>query len=206
MRNKAAGTNLPKAQHKVDTVGQRRDLRTGGEKFADKLRDPGMMRFLLMTSAVSTLVFPTAWPFIVPAAFLYHRWGLGAERRLPFRGPNSWEGVDYSDPHPSGNGTFNKASGILHVGQDQASREELWITNSDARRHGFVLGTTGSGKALPLDEMILTPRGWMMNGDLRPGDIICHPDGGTTEVVSVHPQGEIPALRVWFDDGRQVGS
>lgn len=202
MRHNVSGPNLPSARHKVDSSSQRKDIRTGGEKFADNMRQPGMMRFLLMTSAASMIAFPQAWPFLVPAAFAYHRWGLAGERRLPFRGPASWEGVDYSDPSPKGDGTYQDSSGILHIGRDQATREELWITNSDARRHGFVLGTTGSGKALPLDELILTPHGWRMNGDLNPGDVICHPDGGTTTVESVHPQGAVQALRIWFDDGR----
>ena len=202
MRYKQSGPNLPSAKHRVDTTSQRRDLRTGTEKFMDSMRDPGMIRFFLMGSAASMLVFPQGWPVIVPFAFAYHRWALSGQHRLPFRGPNSWEGDDYSDPHPKGDGSFQKASGILHIGRDQASREELWITNSDARRHGFVLGTTGSGKALPLDELILTKRGYVMNGDIRPGDVLFHPDGGETVVESVHPQGELSAVRISFEDGR----
>lgn len=202
MDHKNTGPNLPSDRHKVDTASQRRDLRTGFQKFGDSVRDPGMIRFGLMTSAASMIFFPQAWPIIVPCAFAYHRWALSGQRRLPFRGPNSWEGEDYSDPHPKGDGSYQKASGILHLGRDQAKREELWITNSDARRHGFVLGTTGSGKALPLDELILTTRGWVMNGDIRPGDVLFHPDGGVTTVESIHPQGEVAAVRFSFEDGR----
>lgn len=201
MRHSDTGPNLPAPKHKVNSGNQRRDVRTGAEKFSESMRSPDMIRFILMASATSMIFLPQGWPFIVPTAFAYHRWALGGKRRLPFRGPSAWDGDDYSDPSPAGNG-FSKAAGILHIGQDQASREELWINNSDARRHGFVLGTTGSGKALPLDELILTPEGWRMNGDLRPGDVICHPDGGTTTVESVHPQGEVQSLRIWFDDGR----
>lgn len=196
--------NLPSDRHKVDMTSQRKDLRTGGEKFADNIREPGMIRLVLMSSAASMLFMPSAWPIILPIAFAYHSWALAGNRRLPFRGPNSWEGVDYSDPHPKGDGSYQKSSGILHLGLDQAKREELWITNSDARRHGFILGTTGSGKALPLDELILTTRGWVQNGDIKPGDLLFHPDGGTTTVESVHPQGEIPAMRLWFEDGRSA--
>lgn len=202
MRYNKTGANLPSPKHRVDTTAQRRDLRTSGQKFLESVKEPGMIRFFLLGSAASMLVFPQGWPVIVPFAFAYHRWSLSGERRLPFRGPNSWEGVDYSDPHPAGNGKYQKASGILCVGSDQASREELWITNSDARRHGFVLGTTGSGKALPLDELILTKRGWVMNGDIKPGDVLFHPDGGETVVESVHPQGKLSALRFSFEDGR----
>ena len=97
---------------------------------------------------------------------------------------------------------FRPAQGLLHLGNDQSTNEELWISNSDARRHALVLGTTGAGKALPLSTLILTAEGWRANRDIRPGDEIVNPFGGTSTVLSVHPQGRVPVVRLLFSDGR----
>ncbi len=65
----------------------------------------------------------------------------------------------------------------------------------------FYGGAAGGGKLLKNKEKILTPKGFVQNGDLRRGDIICDPStGGQTRVLAVHPQGKKKMYRVWFDD------
>lgn len=64
-----------------------------------------------------------------------------------------------------------------------------------------VSGETGNGKAQPLDEPVLTPSGWRPIGDLRVGDEVTAPDGSTTTVTGVYPQGVRPVARVEFNDG-----
>lgn len=49
--------------------------------------------------------------------------------------------------------------------------------NSDAVRQTLVSGTSGSGKALPLDTLVATPEGLQENKDLRIGSVILSPDG-----------------------------
>ena len=105
---------------------------------------------------------------------------------------------------PGRPGEYATASGILCFGRDESTFEELWIENGDARRHGFFIGTTGSGKALPMDALVLTPQGWVCNRELAPGMTVCHPDGGTSKILSVHPQGSIPGVRLHFADGRMA--
>ncbi|MCE6959699.1 TraM recognition domain-containing protein [Cereibacter sphaeroides] len=191
--------NLPSTT--VDPGMVRRPIRSLGQEIRDMAASTGTVLSTLVAALLLLLLVPESWLLVVPVVFGYYGWVTSLKFRLPFKVPQTWGGLDYGAPKPGGRG-FGKAAGILYLGQDQATNEELWIENGDARRHGFFLGTTGSGKALPLDTPILTPRGWVMNGDLRPGDEVCHPDGGTSRILSVHPQGEIPAVRIWFSDGR----
>lgn len=71
-------------------------------------------------------------------------------------------------------------------------------------RMWIVAAYAKGGKAMPLDAKVLTPKGWKQNGDLKIGDEIIDPDGGTASVVGVYPQGEKPCYRVSFSDGTQA--
>ena len=59
----------------------------------------------------------------------------------------------------------------------------------------------GLGKAQPVDEPVLTPHGWKPIGDIQPGDYVTGSDGTPVRVLSVHPQGMRPVMRVVFTDG-----
>lgn len=60
------------------------------------------------------------------------------------------------------------------------------------------------GKALPTIETVLTPRGWIQNGELKVGDEVIGVDGKPQEVEGVYPQGELDSYRVTFNDGSTV--
>ncbi len=60
------------------------------------------------------------------------------------------------------------------------------------------------GKAQPNDELVLTPFGWTVMGDLTVGDVVVGSDGLPTEVVGVHPQGKREIYEVSFSDGAVV--
>ena len=62
--------------------------------------------------------------------------------------------------------------------------------------------STGAGKAQPLWSKIKIPGGWTTMGEIKPGDVVSTPDGGSAKVVSVHPQGEKEYYRFTFKDGR----
>ena len=63
---------------------------------------------------------------------------------------------------------------------------------------------TGSGKAQPVDEPVLTPTGWRTMGGLAVGDRVVNEYGKPTEVVGVFPQGDRPVARVRFSDGTET--
>jgi len=61
-----------------------------------------------------------------------------------------------------------------------------------------------TGKAQPLTSRIKTPTGWTTMGDIQVGDKVTAPDGTTTTVVGVYPQGLKDIYRVTFEDGRST--
>jgi hypothetical protein len=64
----------------------------------------------------------------------------------------------------------------------------------------------GGGKALPNDEIVLTPTGWVRIDALRKGDLVIGSNGKPTKVLGVFPQGERPIYNVIFSDGASVRS
>lgn len=82
-----------------------------------------------------------------------------------------------------------------------------WWRKSVADKRAILLtGWTGSGKAQPLDSLVLTPTGFRRMGHIHIGDVLLAPDGKTTRVTGVFPQGEKDIYRVTFCDGRSVES
>jgi hypothetical protein len=85
---------------------------------------------------------------------------------------------------------------FLHLFGDRMPRYDL---------RGYIIGfAPGGGKALGLEDLIRTPSGWMRNGDMTVGQPIVTPDGGTSFVTGVYPQGELDMYEVTFEDGRSV--
>lgn len=192
--------NLPNAQDAIDAGMVRRPVRSPGAAFKQTLTDPTTLSVVLFGSVSAMAILPQTWMVAVPAAAGFYTWVSSRKFHLPYKAPRNWGSTDYNNQKP--NGSYAKAAAAVYVGQDLESKEELWLDHGDACRHGFFLGTTGSGKALPLDALVLTPRGWVPNGELRPGDLVMHPSGEAVKVASVHPQGDLPVVRIWFSDGR----
>ena len=69
---------------------------------------------------------------------------------------------------------------------------------------GVLLAPTGVGKELPISEPVLTPKGWVNNGDLNIGDLVIGSNGLPQNVLGVYPQGIKPIYRVEFTDGTFV--
>lgn len=65
---------------------------------------------------------------------------------------------------------------------------------------------TGTGKAQPVDEPVLTPTGWRPIGSLRPGDYVVDARGRPTRVIGVYPQGTKPIYELLFNDGASTRS
>lgn len=65
-------------------------------------------------------------------------------------------------------------------------------------------GAAGGGKAMPLDEPILTKNGFVPNGSLKIGDYVCTPDGKESKIIGIFPQGDVPIFCITFIDGGQT--
>lgn len=85
--------------------------------------------------------------------------------------------------------------------------EELDECTGGVRAGELVLlaGFTGSGKASPLWEKVLTPTGWTTIGELEVGSTIIDPTtGGNQTVVGVHDRGVMDTYRVTTRNGDSV--
>lgn len=59
----------------------------------------------------------------------------------------------------------------------------------------------GAGKAQPVSEPVLTPKGWKAIGSLKAGDFVIGALGKPVRILSVHPQGVKEVFEVSFSDG-----
>jgi replicative DNA helicase len=62
------------------------------------------------------------------------------------------------------------------------------------------------GKALRMNESILTPTGWVFNKELKVGDAVASIDGAPSYVTGVFPQGKRMMYRMEFNNGRHIDS
>ncbi|MFF9034779.1 helicase-related protein [Streptomyces sp. NPDC014892] len=92
----------------------------------------------------------------------------------------------------------------LTEGQQKVSREIFDDLATEHPMHRLLQGEVGSGKAQPLDSLVLTPAGFRRMGDVRVGDEVVVPDGEIALVDGVFPQGERDVWRLVLSDGSSV--
>lgn len=85
---------------------------------------------------------------------------------------------------------------------DAIRRSRTGLADSKRPMGNFLfMGSTGTGKAQPLDSLIVTPNGHSKMGDLVLGSEVIDRFGTTTKVTGIFPQGEKDVYRVEFSDG-----
>ncbi|MDW4904505.1 helicase-related protein [Streptomyces sp. ADMS] len=92
----------------------------------------------------------------------------------------------------------------LTEGQQKVSKEIFDDLATEHPMHRLLQGEVGSGKAQPLDSLVLTPAGFRRMGDLRAGDEAVVPDGEIALIDGVFPQGERDVWRLVLSDGSSV--
>lgn len=65
-------------------------------------------------------------------------------------------------------------------------------------------GAAGGGKAISINDLVLTPTGFKRMGEISVGDRINTQNGEIASVIAVHPQGKIPLYRLTTNDGIEV--
>lgn len=68
----------------------------------------------------------------------------------------------------------------------------------------ILKASRGSGKGLPMDAPILTPKGWVANKDLALFDQVIDMSGNIVNVIGIYPQGLKDVYKVSFNDGTSV--
>ncbi|MFJ6611933.1 helicase-related protein [Streptomyces sp. NPDC091289] len=92
----------------------------------------------------------------------------------------------------------------LTEGQEKVSKEIFDDLATEHPMHRLLQGEVGSGKAQPLDSLVLTPGGFKPMGELRVGDEVVVPAGEVAIVDGVFPQGEREVWRLLLSDGSSV--
>ncbi|MGW2421766.1 helicase-related protein [Streptomyces sp. NPDC001709] len=92
----------------------------------------------------------------------------------------------------------------LTDGQQKVSKEIFDDLATEHPMHRLLQGEVGSGKAQPLDSLVLTPRGFRRMGDLEVGDEVIVPTGEIALIDGVFPQGDRDVWRIVLCDGSSV--
>jgi len=135
-----------------------RETRSGFAQFRDFLKSSASGGVLAL-AAVAVAAEPGTLDLLLPASALYAAWVLTRRVILPLRLPRGARRLDYNHPHPKGRRP-RMAAGILYLGQDFKTGQELWISNEDGRQHVAVPGTTGAGKTAALVSLCANALSW----------------------------------------------
>ncbi|MEU5212150.1 helicase-related protein [Streptomyces sp. NPDC020742] len=92
----------------------------------------------------------------------------------------------------------------LTDGQQKVSREIFDDLATAHPMHRLLQGEVGSGKAQPLDALVLTPCGFVPMGEMAVGTEVVVPSGERAVVDGVFPQGEREVWRLVLSDGSAV--
>ena len=101
-------------------------------------------------------------------------------------------------------GLHNQHITSLLEGKLKTTPYEDQITGISYLTNNYRAGlfdSMGIGKAQPLTSKILTPKGWVLMGDIKVGDKVVNSQGKESKVIGVYPQGVKPVYKVTFSDG-----
>ena len=76
--------------------------------------------------------------------------------------------------------------------------------NTDIPEQILGGGAAGGGKAISLNDFVLTPSGFVKMGNISVGDKINTQNGEIASVIAIHPQGMIPLWKIKTSDGIEV--
>lgn len=121
-----------------------RDVRPLSVRMSQGLRSQASGFFLALMAGTACIAPASATPLAL-AGSLYAAWVLTRRPTFSIRAPRSAGCWDHGLPDPATRRP-RRAAGDIHIGNDQVTGQEIWITNEDARQHGTIPGTTGAGK------------------------------------------------------------
>lgn len=181
-----------------------RDARSPWEKIKDQISTPEGSMVLGLLLLGTMWIFPVSMNFIFILGMYTFYWLSKRKFTLPFRMPATSGLLDPNSPKVGTDDVPDKAAGVAFLGNEIKTNKELWFTESDMRTHLLVFGSTGAGKALRNNEWIHTPNGWKKNIELRVGDSVSTPNGESSKIIGIYPQGEKTLWKLSFEDGRSI--
>ena len=156
-----------------------RDVRPLWIQILEPLKNKYVALCLMAFYVVTMFIMPVLADIVIVVAVIHYFLVMHENKgdRLPLRMPFSSKKTDFSDPKP-GRKSYFKASGVLFLGNEMNTMQEIWTSIRDSLTHLLLLGTTGSGKT----EILL---GIAFNGLATCGGINyvdpkgCHQTAGT---------------------------
>lgn len=122
-----------------------RDTRSSLKKFKDWISDPSHMVVLFVMFAVLAALIPAISDFLFIVSLFFFWFAVKRKESCPIKMPIHSKLPDPNQLHPA-TGKPSTAEGIFFLGNEIKTGKEVWLTNSDARQHFLVVGTTGAGK------------------------------------------------------------
>ena len=141
-RERSFGIDLEKAARARDI---QRDSRTPGQRIAAACRKPDVLGIACFALAATVILFPAVVDAGMLAFAVIGALGWRIAPVLPLKLPATYPGLDPHEREP-GTGRSLTARGLLFLGNDRDTGQELYESDADARTHKLVLGGTGSGK------------------------------------------------------------
>lgn len=142
-----------------------RDARPYQVRLADKLGDPRVMTGVAVSIGFTGFFAPSlAIPLTVIGGGLMLWWKVSGSSRkqLPLQVPEQ-AGLTDRSVIDAVSRRPKKGEGILYLGNNRLAggeSEECWVSNSEARTHFLIAGTTGSGKTMTLLGMVANALTW----------------------------------------------
>lgn len=124
-----------------------RDTRSTSTKVEEMLKNPTYTFMVMVGFAALGFTFYGAVEVFGLLGLITGWWSYSVVKKaaLPLRIPKTSGLIDPNELHP-GTGKPVRAAGIIYLGNDIDSHEEIWLSDSMARTHMMFMGTTGSGK------------------------------------------------------------
>lgn len=190
-------------REELNPVLSRRDVRPLGQRFLDLIETGETQTILLIAALGTMLMFPQIIELVGIAALLFFRWAGSQKFTLAFRLPITARTLDHNDLK-EGQNVPVMARGISFLGNEMDSQREVWFNKMDMCTHILVFGSTGAGKALRMEENVLTTMGWKKMRDLRVGEQVLTPNRNVATITDIFPQGLQPLWKIQFEDGRSI--
>lgn len=133
-----------------------RDTRPMGAKIKSTMAQAPLALGVASFAAVAGWAAYSATEFFALSAvgLAVMHWNIRrAINSLPMRVPKS-SGLMDGNERDLKSGAIKKSEGIIYMGQDMESGDQIWISDDMARTHMAFLGTTGSGKTEMLISLV----------------------------------------------------
>ncbi|ABM96836.1 type IV secretory system conjugative DNA transfer family protein [Methylibium petroleiphilum] len=123
------------------------DTRKLGDRINDALADETVPVVVMASLGAASFFVPALVEVMVLVALGFYWMARRAQKRagLALRMPKSSGEIDPKEISLK-DGKPSRAEGIVYMGNDLDTGEEVWLTDVQARTHMLFMGTTGSGK------------------------------------------------------------